>query len=69
MNAETLLAANAHGNNLKEIRKKIRSDVKLKIAAPILNMTYDDLKQRDKLYRWKRNAVGICLGFLMLTLF
>lgn len=69
INAETLLAANAHGNNLKEIRKKIQSDVKLKIAAPILNMTYDDLKQRDKLYCWKRNAVVICLGFLMLTLF
>lgn len=69
INAKSLLAADARGDSLKEIRKKIQSDAKLKIAAPILNMTYDDLKQRDKLYRWKRNTVGICLGFLVLALF
>lgn len=69
MDAGNLLAADARGDSLKDIRKKIRGDVKLKIAAPILNTTYDDLKQRNKVYQWKRNAVGICLALLVLTLF
>lgn len=69
MDAGSLLAADARGRNLKEICKKIRGDVKLKIAAPILNTTYDNLKQRDKVYRWKRTAIGICLALLALTIF
>lgn len=69
MDAGNLLAADARGDSLKEIRKKIRGDVKLKIAAPILNTTFDNLKQRDKVYRWKRTAVGICMGLLALTVF
>ncbi len=41
------LAADVRGKNKKEIRKKIREEV-LRLAAPMFDCSYDDLKQRHR---------------------
>lgn len=69
MDGNHLLAADARAENTKQVLKKIRGDVKLKIAAPILNTTFDTLKQRMKLYEIKRAFAAVCMGFLILSAF
>lgn len=69
MDGNHLLAADARAENTKQVLKKIRGDVKLKIAAPILNTTFDTLKQRMKLYEIKRAFAAACMGFLILSAF
>lgn len=41
------LAADVRGRNKKEIRKKIKEEV-LRLAAPMFDCSYDDLKQRHR---------------------
>lgn len=41
------LAADVRGKNKKEIRKKIKEEV-LRLAAPMFDCSYDDLKQRHR---------------------
>ena len=41
------LAADVRGKNRKEIRKKIKEEV-LRLAAPMFDCSYDDLKQRHR---------------------
>lgn len=41
------LAADVRGNSKKEIRKKIKEEV-LRLAAPMFDCSYDDLKQRHR---------------------
>ena len=69
MDGNHLLAADARAENTKQVLKKIGGDVKLKIAAPILNTTFDTLKQRMKLYEIKRAFAAACMGFLILSAF
>ncbi len=59
-------AADAQAGQKQQILRKIKGDVKLKIAAPMLQTTYDVLKQRRKLYHIRRAsaAAGICLVLL-----
>lgn len=64
-----LLAADARGRNIKQTLKKIRSDVTLKIAAPILHTTFDALKQRNKLYIMKRTFILICICLTVISVF
>ena len=49
-----VLAADARGISEKEIRKKIKKDASLRIAAPILSVPYDGLVQRYKKYRRRK---------------
>ncbi len=69
MNGHTLLAADARAGDFKGVRTKIRGDVKLKIAAPMLHTTYDSLKQRNKIYQMKRISVLVCSSLLVLSAF
>ena len=47
------LAADVRGKNNKEVLKKIKEE-KLRLIAPMFNLNYDDLKQRQKLREQKR---------------
>ncbi len=69
MDEKNLFAADARAQNAKQVLKKIRGDVKLKIAAPILHTTFDALKQRGKLYRIKKAFAFACIGLSALTAF
>lgn len=84
LTADNLLAADARAedrkrsipaedsrqNDLRQITGKIKGDVTLRIAAPILGTTYESLKQRVRIYRMKRAfaaaVVTLCAlaGFL-----
>ncbi|MDO4615967.1 MAG: TIR domain-containing protein [Lachnospiraceae bacterium] len=52
------LAADIRGATQKERFKKLDSEI-LRLIAPMLGCTYDELKQRHKAYRNKRIAAGI----------
>lgn len=52
--ADNLFAADVRAADSGGIVEKIKGDGKLRIAAPILQMTYDALKQRNKIYRMQR---------------
>lgn len=67
-NAGEELAADARGISLSEIIKKTKKDVLLKIAAPMLNTTFDTLKQRRKTYTFQRAFIitAVSLVFLIL---
>lgn len=62
------LAADVRGDNKKEIRKKIKEEV-LRLAAPMFQCGYDDLRQRHREQRLKRivavalSAGVVCLSF------
>lgn len=64
LKADNLLAADARADDRKQMIGKIKGDVTLRIAAPILNTTYESLKQRVRIYRMKRGftaaAVTLC---------
>lgn len=61
-----VFAADARGDSLSNVLKKLRKDALLRLAAPMLGTTYDTLKQRQKLYRMKRLA-GACAALLVAT--
>jgi len=54
------LAADVRGKNRKEIRKKIKEEV-LRLAAPMFDCSYDDLKQRHR-ERAIRKIIAIAGG-------
>ena len=68
--AEERRQSDSTAEERRQIERKIRGDVTLRIAAPILNTTYEALRQRDRLYRMKRGfaaaTVALCAlaGFL-----
>ena len=68
---DEMLAADARGKTAYDVVRKLRGDTLLRIAAPILELTYDDLKQRHRVYRLQRFllAASLCLvaitGFLV----
>lgn len=64
-----LFAADARAKNTIQVLKKVKGDVKLKIAAPILNTTFDTLKQRKKVYQIKQAFSIVCLCLLALSVF
>ncbi len=47
------MAADIRGNSLKEMSKKLKQEF-LRIAAPMLSCTYDDLRQRHREYRFRQ---------------
>ena len=66
------LAADVRGINKSEVLKRIKEE-KLRLAAAMCNIDYDDLKQRHKLREQKRKAniamiaAGACLLFALYT--
>ncbi len=54
IDADHLLAADARAKDRRQVLKKMRGDVKLKIAAPILGTTFDTLKQRKRVRQVKQ---------------
>lgn len=68
---DEMLAADARGATAYEVVKKLQGDTLLRIAAPILGMTYDDLKQRNRVYRLQRflAAASVCLVAITGSLF
>ena len=65
------LAADVRGNNKKEVLKKIKEE-KLRLAAAMYNLDYDDLKQRHKLRRQKRilmTSIVVATACLLFTLY
>lgn len=64
-----VLAADARGSDIREVKKKLRKDALLKIAAPMMGITFDSLKQRHKLYQMQRFAamtagvLAVAVGF------
>ena len=61
------LAADVRGTTQKEINKKFKTEI-LRLAAPIIGCTYDELKQRDRERRIKRMASIFGLAASGLTL-
>lgn len=65
-----VLAADARGGTASDVRKKLRHNALLKIAAPMLDTTFDSLKQRRRIYTLQRlSAAAVILlaivsGFL-----
>ena len=58
------LAADVRGKNKREVKKKIKSE-SLRLAAAILHCDYDDLKQRHRERRMRRNmAIAAVVGAL-----
>lgn len=51
------LAADVRGSCNREVAKKIKTEI-LRLAAPILHCSYDDLKQRHRERRMKRAMFG-----------
>lgn len=56
LGTKEVLAADARGADRKEIVKRLKGDTLLKIAAPMLGITFDSLKQRRRAYRYKQIA-------------
>ena len=61
---DEMLAADARGETVRDVLKKLRGDALLRIAAPILGLNYDDLKQRHRIYELQRIAAAaiVCLA-------
>lgn len=51
------LAADVRGNSKREMTRKLKTEI-LRLAAPLLGCTYDDLRQRHKERRMKQIAAG-----------
>ena len=62
------LAADVRGKNRQEVLKKLK-DEKLRLIAPMYNLDYDDLKQRNKIRRQKRiltiSLIAACACFIL----
>lgn len=61
-----VLAADARGGSEKEIRKKIKKEAAIRIAAPLLSVPYDGLVQRYRRYR--RRKFGSIAAVVAVTL-
>lgn len=62
-----VFAADARGTTVGQIKKKIKGDALLRIAAPMLGTTFDSLKQRQKTYRIRRAAATSAAALAILA--
>lgn len=66
------LAADVRGKSKKEIKKKLKDEF-LRLVAPMISCTYDELRQRRQEYRFKQLAavsvlvIAVLSGFLGLS--
>lgn len=64
---EQVLAADARGDTLAAVKRKLRGDALLKLAAPMLGTSFDSLKQRQKLYTLQKAVVAAVAGVLFMA--
>ena len=64
---DEMLAADARGVTVYEVIRKLRGDTLLRIAAPILGLTYDDLRQRHRVYRLQRFLLAASVFIVAIT--
>lgn len=64
---DEMLAADARGVTVYEVVRKLRGDTLLRIAAPILGLTYDDLRQRHRVYRLQRFLLAASVFIVAIT--
>lgn len=64
---EQVLAADARGDTLPAVKRKLRGDALLKLAAPMLGTSFDSLKQRQKLYTLQKAVVAAAAGILFMA--
>ena len=75
ISSQTMLAADARARTKEEMVKLIKRDTVLRLAAPMLGVSFDALKQRRQLYAIKRTAViaaassALMAGFTAHTLY
>lgn len=62
------LAADIRGDSKREIRKKMQQEI-LRLAAPILSCTYDELRQRRKEYEKRTTMAALSAIFSLATVF
>lgn len=68
LDASTLFAADARADgDFNKTKRIIQADVRLRIAASILDVTYDSLKQRRKLYELKMVVIVSLIAFFLLS--
>lgn len=65
--AGEVLAADARGVDLAEIQKKMHGDALLKLTAPMLGVTFDSLKQRQRTYFYQRAAIAAGIAGILMT--
>lgn len=64
-----VLAADARGQNIDEVIRKLKKDALLKVAAPMLGTTFDALKQRRRVQQMKRAITGVSAAVVLLAAF
>lgn len=62
------LAADVRGSSKREMTRKLKTEI-LRLAAPLLGCTYDDLRQRHKERRMKQIAAGAAAVAVIALLF
>ena len=67
--AGEVLAADARGKDVNEVLRRIKRDAVLRIAAPMLGVPYDSLRQRRKVYVMKRLAALAALALALVSAF
>ena len=60
------LAADVRGENIKEVNKKLKTEI-IRLAAPILHCSYDDLRQRHRERRIKRVFSVVTAAFVIIA--
>ncbi|MCD8369813.1 MAG: TIR domain-containing protein, partial [Clostridiales bacterium] len=66
---EQVMAADARGKNLKEILIRLNRDALLRVAAPMMGLTYDSLKQRKRTYAFQRAAAVASISAVLFGIF
>ena len=75
IHSQSMLAADARARTKEEMIRIIRKDTVLRVAAPMLGVSFDALRQRRQLYAVKRTAViaaassALMAGFTAHTLY
>lgn len=64
---QTMLAADARARTKKEMIRIIKKDTVLRLAAPMLGVSFDALKQRRQLYAIKRTAAIAAASSVLMT--
>ena len=66
-NKTVMLAADARGSTREEVIKNIRKDTVLRVAAPMLGVSYDALKQRRRIYMMQHVAAAAAFAVVLMA--
>ncbi len=58
------LAADVRGKDMREVKKKLRTEI-MRLAAPLLHCSYDDLRQRHKERQMRRAFAFMTAGLVL----